>query len=102
MLARLGAGHINIVRPLEIVLTSRHLAFITEYVPGEHVFSFVTHRSVLLLLDCAQPAASPDTYRRVRQTALPHVRPVVVGSCWLCCCQHCLVGCWPHQHCSAA
>jgi serine/threonine protein kinase len=34
MLARLGAGHINIVRPLEIVLTSRHLAFITEYVPG--------------------------------------------------------------------
>jgi hypothetical protein len=34
MLARLGAGHINIVRPLEIVLTSRHLSFITEYVPG--------------------------------------------------------------------
>lgn len=34
MLARLGAGHINIVRPLEIVLTSRHVAFITEYVPG--------------------------------------------------------------------
>lgn len=35
MLAMLGAGHINIVRPLEVVLTSRHLAFITEYVPGE-------------------------------------------------------------------
>lgn len=34
MLTRLGFGHVNIVRPLEIVLTSRHLAFISEYVPG--------------------------------------------------------------------
>lgn len=34
MLARLGAGHINIVRPLEAVLTTKHLAFISEYVPG--------------------------------------------------------------------
>jgi hypothetical protein len=35
MLTRLGEGHVNIVRPLEIVLTSRHLAFVQEYVPGE-------------------------------------------------------------------
>lgn len=34
LLARLGAGHVNIVRPLEVVLTSRHLAFVSEYVPG--------------------------------------------------------------------
>lgn len=35
MLAQLGPGHLNIVRPLELVLTSKHLVLITEYVPGE-------------------------------------------------------------------
>lgn len=34
MLAQLGPSHLNIVRPLEIVLTSKHLVLITEYVPG--------------------------------------------------------------------
>lgn len=34
MLAQLGPSHLNIVRPLEIVLTSKYLALITEYVPG--------------------------------------------------------------------
>jgi hypothetical protein len=36
MLAQLGSGHLNIVRPLEVVLTSKFLVLITEYVPGKH------------------------------------------------------------------
>ncbi|WIA11167.1 hypothetical protein OEZ85_011300 [Tetradesmus obliquus] len=46
MLARLGAGHINIVRPLEIVLTSRHLAFITEYVPGGSLSDYLVRNKM--------------------------------------------------------
>eukprot|EP00879_Flechtneria_rotunda_P014356 GHRR01014996.1.p1 GENE.GHRR01014996.1~~GHRR01014996.1.p1 ORF type:complete len:334 (+),score=99.83 GHRR01014996.1:698-1699(+) len=46
MLARLGSGHINIVRPLEIVLTSRHLAFITEYVPGGSMSDYLAKHSM--------------------------------------------------------
>jgi serine/threonine protein kinase len=38
MLAQLGAGHLNIVRALEVVLTSKHLVLITEYVPGAFKF----------------------------------------------------------------
>ena len=34
ILAQLGPGHVNVVRPLEIVLTSKFLALITEFVPG--------------------------------------------------------------------
>lgn len=34
MLAQLGSGHLNIVRPIEVVLTTKHLMLITEYVPG--------------------------------------------------------------------
>lgn len=34
MLAQLGAGHLNIVRALEVVLTTKHLVLVTEYVPG--------------------------------------------------------------------
>lgn len=43
MLAQLGPGHLNIVRPLEVVLTSKQLVLITEYVPGMHGRPARTH-----------------------------------------------------------
>lgn len=41
MMARLGYGHINIVRPIEVVLTGRYVAFINEYVQGGSVSDFL-------------------------------------------------------------
>lgn len=46
MLAQLGPGHLNIVRPLEVVLTSKYLVLITEYVPGRN-FPHVSESSSL-------------------------------------------------------
>ncbi|KAI8463878.1 MAG: kinase-like domain-containing protein [Monoraphidium minutum] len=41
MMARLGAGHVNIVKPLEVVLTGRYVAFVNEYVRGGSVSDFL-------------------------------------------------------------
>jgi serine/threonine protein kinase len=41
MMARLGNGHTNIVRPLEVVLTGRFVAFVIEYVRGGSVSDFL-------------------------------------------------------------
>lgn len=43
MALTLGSGpcHINVVRPLELVLTSKHLALITEYVPGGSLADYI-------------------------------------------------------------
>ncbi|KAF8068177.1 CIPK28 [Scenedesmus sp. PABB004] len=45
-LARLGVGHVNIVRPYEVVLTTRHLAFVTEYVPGGSLSDYLERHSM--------------------------------------------------------
>ncbi|KIZ02564.1 hypothetical protein MNEG_5396 [Monoraphidium neglectum] len=41
MMARLGNGHVNIVRPIEVVLTGRHVAFVNEFVQGGSVSDFL-------------------------------------------------------------
>ena len=41
MMARLGHGHVNIVRPIEVVLTGRFVAFVNEYINGGTVSDFL-------------------------------------------------------------
>jgi len=41
MMTRLGNGHVNIVRPIEVVLTGRFVAFVNEYVRGGSVSDFL-------------------------------------------------------------
>jgi serine/threonine protein kinase len=46
MLSRLGYGHVNIVRPLEMLLTTKHFAVVMELVAGEaqHLSSSSSNR----------------------------------------------------------
>jgi hypothetical protein len=58
MLAQLGPSHLNIVRPLEIVLTSKHLVLITEYVPG--MFHMPAPHALQQHGSCCQPLGGPQ------------------------------------------
>lgn len=73
MLAQLGPGHLNIVRPLEVVLTSKKLVLITEYVPGMHGRHARTH--------AAQQQQQQETLRGSCKARSALVRGISRQSC---------------------
>ncbi|GBF89249.1 hypothetical protein Rsub_02126 [Raphidocelis subcapitata] len=46
MMARLGGGHVNIVRPIEVVLTGKYVAFVVEYVRGGSVSDYLARHKM--------------------------------------------------------
>lgn len=71
MMVRLGRGHVNIVRPIEVVLTGKHVAFVSEYVNGGSVSDFLKKSKV------RRARARPPASARQRLLAAP----VPLGPC---------------------
>jgi len=62
-LLELGEGHVNIIRPTELLLSRTHLALVTEYAPGGSLADYVKKKGKLL-----EPEAS-YFFRQVRARA---------------------------------
>jgi serine/threonine protein kinase len=47
-LLELGEGHVNIIRPTELLLSRTHLALVTEYAPGGSLADYLRRRGTRL------------------------------------------------------
>ena len=90
-LLELGEGHVNIIRPTELLLSRTHLALVTEYAPGGSLADYLKKRGAL------PEAEASYFFRQVRMRCAPrlqqaaHAHATQVVAALQFCHAHCVV-----------